>query len=139
MNADFIDSNVFIYLFDETDPAKRARAKTLIKEALETGAACVSFQVVQEVLNIFVKKLPITPEETRRFMGYTLVPLWRIMPSPHLYERALDLQTRYKFSFYDSLIVAAALQGGCTRLYSEDLQHDQRVEGLIITNPFLEG
>ena len=59
------------------------------------------------------------------------------MPSSTLYERALELQGRYRFSFYDSLVVAAALESGCTRLYSEDLQHGQRVGGLTIENPFL--
>jgi predicted nucleic acid-binding protein len=72
-------------------------------------------------------------------MDHMLVPLWRIMPSQALYGRALELQARYKFSFFDSLIIAAALAGGCTRLYSEDLQHGQRIEHLVIENPFLEG
>jgi predicted nucleic acid-binding protein len=58
------------------------------------------------------------------------------MPTQGLYERALDIQTRYQFSFFDALIVAAALVGGCTRLLSEDLQHAQRIEGLTIVNPF---
>jgi len=58
------------------------------------------------------------------------------MPSTALYDRALDLHSRYRFSFYDSLIVAAALEANCTRLFSEDLQHGQRVEGLVIENPF---
>ena len=53
-----------------------------------------------------------------------------------LYHRGLDLQIRYRFSFYDSLIVAAALEAGCKTLYSEDLQHAQEIEGLTIANPF---
>jgi predicted nucleic acid-binding protein len=56
-----------------------------------------------------------------------------------LYQRALDIQARYHFGFYDALIIAAALEAGCTRLYSEDLQHGQRIERLTIENPFLEG
>ena len=59
-------------------------------------------------------------------------------PSLSLYRRALDLQTRYRYGFYDSLVIAAALDAGCTRLYSEDLQDGQRIEGLTIKNPFLE-
>ena len=50
---------------------------------------------------------------------------------------AVSLQGRYGYSFYDSLIIAAALEVGCTRLYSEDLQHDQRIHGLTIVNPFV--
>lgn len=137
MSASFLDSNVFIYLFDETNPAKRGRAEALVRDALETGAAHISFQVVQEVLNILTRKLMMSPESARRFMAYTLVPLWQVMPSSMLYERALELQGRYRYSLYDSLVVAAALESGCTRLYSEDLQHGQRVGNLIIENPFL--
>jgi predicted nucleic acid-binding protein len=55
-----------------------------------------------------------------------------------LYERCLQVQQRWKFSFYDALIVAAALDAGCTRLISEDLQHDQRIDRLRIENPFVE-
>jgi predicted nucleic acid-binding protein len=56
-----------------------------------------------------------------------------------LYQRALDIQARYRYGFYDALIIAAALEAGCIRLYSEDLQHGQRIERLTIENPFLEG
>ncbi len=53
--------------------------------------------------------------------------------------RALDLQARFRFSFYDSLIVAAALQAGCSRLLTEDLQHGQQVDGVTIEKPFKGG
>lgn len=59
-----------------------------------------------------------------------------VMPSSALYGRALELQARYHYSFYDSLILAAALESGCTRVLSEDLQDCQRIEGLTIENPF---
>jgi predicted nucleic acid-binding protein len=65
-----------------------------------------------------------------------LAPLWRVVPSEELYERALEVMARYGYSFYDSLIIASALSAGCTRLLTEDLQHGQRIEGLTIHNPF---
>lgn len=138
MSAEFIDSNVFIYLFDETAPDKREAAQALIQAGLETGLASISYQVVQETLNIIVRKLPVpaTPDQARRFLDAVLVPMWRVMPSPGLYHRGLDIQARYRYGFYDALIIAAALDAGCTRLYSEDLQHGQRIEGLTIENPF---
>jgi predicted nucleic acid-binding protein len=58
------------------------------------------------------------------------------MPTIATYERALDVRSRYGFAFYDALIVASALAGGCTRLLSEDFQHGQRIEGLVIEDPF---
>jgi predicted nucleic acid-binding protein len=58
------------------------------------------------------------------------------MPTEALYRSCLRLQDRYRYSFYDSLIIAAALDSGCDRLYTEDLQDGQRIEGLTIVNPF---
>ncbi len=138
MSADFIDTNVFLYLFDETDAAKRRAAEELVRAGLESGAATISFQVVQEILNIVTRKLrtPASLDQARRLLDTVLVPMWRVMPTQALYHRALDIHVRYQFSFYDALMVAAALAAGCTRLYSEDLQHGQRIEGLTIENPF---
>lgn len=141
MSADFIDSNVFVYLFDETDKAKRDTARQLVTHALEDGSACISFQVVQETLNVITRKLarPAAPDDARRFLELVLVPLWSVMPSEGLYRRGLEIQVRHRFSFYDALIVAAALDAGCTRLFSEDMQHKQRVETLVIIDPFKAG
>lgn len=70
------------------------------------------------------------------YLDTVLVPLLRESASAALYHRALDIQEHYRFSFHDSLIVAAALAAGCSRLVSEDLQHGQRIENLTISNPF---
>ena len=138
MSGEFIDTNVFVYLFDETDDRKRIKAKEIVRAALETRSARISHQVVQETLNVVTRKLPtpMTVEKARQFLEQVLMPLWQIMPSPVLYRRGLEIQARYGFSFYDSLIVAAALESGCNRLFSEDMQHGQHVEGLTIENPF---
>lgn len=133
----FLDTNIFVYLFDETNADKRARAEHLVQQALENETGCISYQVVQETLNVITRKLNATPEKARQMLDYALIPLWRVNPTRTLYQRGLDLQTRYKLSFYDSLIVAAALDAGCKTLYSEDLQHGQHIEGIIITNPFV--
>lgn len=140
MSGDFLDSNVFIYSFDEKSPEKRDRAQKLIAEALAGGSATISFQVVQETLKVITNKFdsPVTPEQARLYLVLTLLPLWTVMPSQNLYERALMIQGRYRLSFYDSLIVSAALEAGCDRLCSEDLQDGQRIESLTITNPFRE-
>ena len=65
-----------------------------------------------------------------------LVPLRRVMPNAALYRRALEVKQRYAFSFYDAQIVAAALEAGCARLLTEDLQDGQRIESLVVVNPF---
>lgn len=97
-----------------------------------------NFQVVQECLNTAIRKaeIPLTTEEMKRYLNSFLMPLYRVQPSLNLYHAALDIKTLYRFGFYDSLIVAAALESGCKTLYSEDLQHGQQIEGLTIENPF---
>jgi predicted nucleic acid-binding protein len=139
MSGDFMDTNVFIYLFDETDDRKRTIAEQLVRMALETRSAVISHQVVQETLNVLTRKLsaPMSTENAGRFLDRILTPLWQIMPSSALYRRGLDIQSNYGFSFYDALIVAAALESGSTRLYTEDLQHGQKIGGLFIENPFI--
>jgi predicted nucleic acid-binding protein len=140
MNGDFIDSNVFLYLFDETDERKREIADGIVESALQAHSASISFQVVQEVLSVVTRNLaaPMTAEDAGRFLERVLGPLWRVSPSMALYRRALDVQARYRYGFYDSLIITSALDAGCSRLYSEDLQDEQRIEGLTIENPFRE-
>jgi len=136
--ANFIDSNVLIYQLDTQDPRKHAIAEGIISQAIATENACISFQVVQECLNTVLRKAEVRldPAAARIWLDTVLAPLCKVQPSTALYQRTLDIQTRYGFSFYDSLIVAAALDAGCKRLLTEDLQHGQRIEGLVIENPF---
>jgi predicted nucleic acid-binding protein len=136
MSADFLDSNVFVYLFDDVDDRKRTVAERVIADALASGTGIVSYQVAQEVLNVLTRKLGVAPSDARRFLDAILVPLWRVGPSPELFTRALEVRDRYAFSFYDALVVAAAESAGCTRLLSEDLQHGQRIGDLTIVDPF---
>jgi predicted nucleic acid-binding protein len=138
MSADFLDSNIFVCLFDEVAHKKRRIAEALTRSALEAKTGCISYQVVQETLNVLTRKLavPVTPTHAQEFLQHMLMPLWRVMPSQKLYAEAIALQHRLRLSFYDALIVAAALESGCKRLFTEDLQHGQRIAGLRIENPF---
>lgn len=133
----FLDTNILVYMFDETDAGKRRRAEALVNDSLASGTGCVSFQVVQETLNVLIRRLGFVAEDARRALQQILVPLWQVYPSAALYQDAISIQGRYGFSFYDSLIVAGALEAGCTRLYSEDMQHGQRIQRLTILNPFM--
>jgi predicted nucleic acid-binding protein len=135
---DFLDTNVFVYQLDTSDPRKSARADALVRRALVNGSGCISYQVVQEWLNVVTGKarLSLPPDEAALYLDAVLMPLWRVGASVELYRRALDLRERWRFGFYDSLIVASALAAGCTRLLTEDLQHGQRIESLTIVDPF---
>ena len=139
MNGDsFLDSNIFIYSIDEADDRKHRIASELIDRLLEDKTGCVSYQVVQETINVLTGRLRVRPETVRQMLDEILVPMWQVNPSLELYQHGLNLQSRYRFSFYDSLIVAAALEAGCSRLYTEDLQNGQRIHQLTIQDPFME-
>ena len=134
----FIDTNVFVYQLDTRDARKHAVADRIVGDALASETACISFQVVQECLNTVLHKAEIALDDAsaRAYLDTVLAPLYCVPSSIALYQNALTLQSRWNFSFYDSLIVAAALQAGCKRLLTEDLQHGQRIETLRIENPF---
>jgi predicted nucleic acid-binding protein len=138
MNGDFIDTNIFAYLVDELDDRKRSIATRVVLEGVTSGAT-ISYQVVQETLNLLVGKLARRGNvpNADEFLRNVLEPMWTVMPSPALYERALQIHRQTGFSFFDSLIVAAALQAGCARLLTEDMQHGQRIDGVVIVNPFV--
>ena len=136
----FIDTNLFIYQLEAKDNRKATIANQIIRAGVETGNACISFQVMQECLNVIVRKAEIrlSAQQASHYIDVALNPLLRVYPSAVFYKRGLEIQARYQFSFYDSLIVAAALQAGCNTLLSEDMQHGQQIEGLTVRNPFKE-
>lgn len=136
----FIDTNVFVYAFLASEPLKRARALELIEQALATRAGCVSYQVLQEFANVACRKFaqPASAADIKAFIDAALTPLLRVESSTELIEAALDLHTETGYSFYDCLMVAAALQASVDVLYSEDMQHGHLVRNALrIVNPFL--
>lgn len=140
MSGVFLDSNVLLYLFERDASDKRERALEIVDEAILSKTGVISFQVVQECLNVITHraKLKAGPVEAREFFDDVLLQLWRVHPTTTLYRRALEHQERYQYSFYDSLIIAAAMEAECEVILSEDMQHGQQIDGVRITNPFLE-
>ena len=134
----FIDTNIFVYHLDATDARKHGIAEAIVSEALRTQDACISYQVVQEFLNVVSTKarVPLSAEQAQAYLDAVLAPLLQVGASTELFHRALGIRSRWRFGFYDSLIVAAALAAGCTRLLSEDLQHGQQIEALTVIDPF---
>jgi len=139
MSAEFfIDTNIFIYHLDSTDRRKHEAAEKIVREAVATGNACISSQVVQECLNVALRKaeVALSAEAARRYLDAVLTPLMQVTASEALFHRALDVQARWRFAFHDSLIVAGAMTAGCRTLLSEDLQHGQRLDNLTLIDPF---
>ena len=135
----FLDTNIFVYSFDHSATAKLRRANQLIHQAVATGKGIVSFQVVQEFFNVAFRRFaqPMTPPEAEQYLAAVFRPLLAVHSSSALYGQALQLCTRYRLSWFDSLIVAAALEAECKVLYSEDLQHGQKLGDLTVRNPFV--
>lgn len=135
----FLDTNIFAYTFDDTAPAKARRASQLIRQAADTGNGVVSYQVVQEFFNLAFRRFqhPMNVAEAEQYLITVFRPLLAVHSSPALYVEAMRIAGRYRLSWYDCIVVAAALQSECGLLYSEDLQHGQEIEGLLIKNPFL--
>ena len=135
----FLDTNVFVYCFDLTTPVKARCALQLVRTAVETRKGIVSYQVVQEFFNVALRRFaqPMAISDGEQYLSTVFRPLLAIHSSPALYGEALRLSARLRFSWYDSLIVAAAIEGQCSVLYSEDLQSGQRIGDLEIKNPFL--
>jgi len=134
----FLDTNIFVYSFDHGEPQKATLAEKLITRAVTSGLGAVSYQVVQEFLNVGLRKFGtvMTGTEMERYFLRIFLPLMRISSSANLFLEALYLQSSRQLAWYDSLIVAAALQGGCKILYSEDFPHGQRFGDLEVENPF---
>ncbi|MCG8339462.1 MAG: PIN domain-containing protein [Proteobacteria bacterium] len=135
----FLDTNIFVYSFDSGEPGKKTVARDLIQNALKEQTGCISSQVIQEFLNVSSRKFnpPLTPQDSLKYLNSVLAPLCDIFTSIELYRKTIETAERWKYSFYDSMILAAAIQTNCTVLYSEDLQHGQNIESLKILNPFL--
>jgi predicted nucleic acid-binding protein len=135
----FLDTNIFVYTFDSTARAKARKAKQLIQQAADSGEGIVSYQVVQEFFNVAFRRFPqpMNVAEAEQYFITVFRPLLAIHSSPALYVGALRITGKYRLSWYDSLITAAALEDKCSVLYSEDLQHGQQIEGLRVENPFV--
>jgi predicted nucleic acid-binding protein len=135
----FLDTNIFIYSFDNGAPEKVRRADQLIRQAVDTHKGVVSYQVVQEFFNVALRRFqqPMTAAVAERYMGTVFRPLLRVQSSLALYLDALRIRDKNRIAWYDALIVAGAIQAECEVLYTEDLQHGQRFGGLRVVNPFL--
>ena len=131
----FVDTNVLLYAVDEANQQKRDGARAWREWLWKTRRGRLSFQVVQEFYANVCHKWPKAKGAARQEIDDLL--RWKpIAVNGELLRKAWQLQDRYGFSFWDSLIVAAAEASGCGFLLSEDFQAGQNIDGLLIVNPF---
>ncbi len=136
----FVDTNIIVYLFDLAEKEKRPKATELISTLIDKQKPCISVQVLNEFINVVTKKIEnkLSSEELIKRIE-VLNEIFFIAPIKYTTTRkALELQVKYQFSFWDSLIIASAIENECKIIYSEDFQHKQVVENrIVIINPFL--
>ncbi len=134
----FVDTNVLVYARDASEVEKQGRARRWVEELWIARTGRVSVQVLHEYYVTVTRKLTpgLAPTEARRDVRDLL--LWGPIPSDGpLLESAWSVEDRYRVSFWDALVVAAARRAGCRRLLSEDFQDGQDFEGTIVVNPFV--
>lgn len=129
----FADSNILLYTLDTAGKAATA-------EKILDRCTTISVQVLNEFASVARRKKLLSVEEIVE-METTFRALFEVLPlTLAIHDHALLLCGRYSLSFYDALIAAAALEAGCTTLYSEDMQHGLKIEQqLEVVNPFRAG
>lgn len=132
LDKSFLDTNVIIYLFGED-----SEKKSLAKKAANESGACISLQVVNEFCGHLLKKK--YPHDTVLAAVNQISENFPILKlSEKTIREALRLGKRYRYSHFDCLHLAAAIEHGCRVFYSEDMQHGHKLEeGLRIINPFV--
>jgi len=127
----FFDTNVIVYAFEEGGRRRQAALNLL------AAGGITSVQILNEFASVARRKLGfLWPEIEEAVAGICI-----LLPAPaplrlQTHIRAIQIAARFDFSIYDGLIVAAALENGCRVLYTEDMQHGQKIEGLAVRNPF---
>ena len=135
----FVDTNVLVYAYDVSSPEKHAAALDIMKDLWNTGRGIVSTQVLQEFFVTVTKKVPLSLDvmDAKEIVKDLLK--WKtIAVDGETILEAIDIHQRYRYSFWDSLIIASALEGGAATLLSEDLSHGEMIKGIQIVNPFGE-
>ena len=127
----FFDTTILVYSLKSSDP------RSLKAEALLTDGGIVSVPVLNELIAVARRKLRMTWEEIEQALSFIRDLCGEPVPiTAELHHSAFQIAKRYGYHIYDSLMIAAANDCGCTTLYSEDMQHGQRIGSLTIRNPF---
>jgi len=134
----FVDTNVLVHWRDPSSPEKHARAQGWLRHLWTTRRGRLSFQVLNEYYSVATTKLEpgVRPSDARIDVRNLLA--WQPQAvDGDLLDEAWEVQDRFGFAFWDSLIVAAARATASRYLLTEDLQHGQELDGVIVLSPFL--
>lgn len=127
----FLDSNILLYAIGN-DKYKKGLSVELIKKK-----PVITVQVLNEISNIMIRKLKLSHQDIHRIIDFIIQKCIIHSIDIITVRKALDISEKYKYSYYDSLIIASALENKCNILYTEDMHHGQNIENILkIINPF---
>jgi predicted nucleic acid-binding protein len=133
----FVDTNIVVYAYDVSAGEKHKKAVEIMKDMWGTGNGIISSQVLQEFFVSVTRKIakpvniPTAKEIIKDLLKWKTVTI-----NGEILLEAIDIHNEHKYSFWDSVIIAAAIEGGAKVLFSEDLTDAQKIKGIIIKNPF---
>ena len=133
----FVDTNIFVYFRDASEPEKQETAAQLLTQLWENQTGRISFQILNEYYVVVTRKLnPGLDREIARQDVKNLMAWNPVVVDQAIMEKSWEIQDLYHFSWWDSLVAASALKSGSSILYTEDMQHGQSIEDMLIINPF---
>ena len=133
----FVDTNILVYAYDTDAGKKHGIALNIMKDLWHSGLGTISTQILQEFFVTLTKKIAapldisVVRETIRRLAKWDV-----LLIDVDAIISATELQETYKYSFWDSLIIASAMAGGAKTILSEDLADGQTIQGVTIKNPF---
>jgi predicted nucleic acid-binding protein len=133
----FIDTNVLVYAYDTSAGEKYQEARKIMGTLWDSGNGIISSQVLQEFFVSVTKKIskPLSLLTAKEIVKDLLK--WKtVIIDGEIIMEAIDIQSQHKYSFWDSMIIAAAVEGGAGTILSEDLSDKQAIKGIIVKNPF---
>ena len=134
----FIDTNLLVYAHDVKNPKKMGIAQQLIFEGIRNDSGTISTQVLSEFFVTVTKKLERSIGINEAKLEIELLRSLTVVEIEYeMVIRAINIHKEYKVSYWDALIIVAALRSQCTKLYTEDLNPGQTFEGLEIVNPLI--
>jgi predicted nucleic acid-binding protein len=134
----FVDTNIIVYAYDVSAGEKHRKAVEIMKDIWSTGYGIISSQVLQEFFVNVTRKIakPLNVLTAKEIVKDLLK--WKTVSiNGEIILEAIDIHNEHKYSFWDSAIIAAAIEGGAGVLLSEDLTNKQQIKGLVIKNPFI--
>jgi len=134
----FLDTNILVYAYDISSGSKHDVARNIVADLWNFRTGVLSIQVLQELFVTVTKKIPkpLDVKTTRDIVRDFL--LWEVVDNDgELMMAAMDVQMKYHYAFWDSLIIAAAIKSGASILMTEDLNNGRIIEGVLIKNPFV--